>query len=456
MSASASVVGLGKLGAPLAACLAARGLRVIGVDADARKVEALNQGRAPVFEPELAERIASAAGRLTATQNIEEAVAASEITFIVVATPSEPSGSFSIRYVLEACQAIGRALRAKQEYHLVVITSTVMPGTTGGPVRSALEEASGKQMVRDFGLCYGPEFIALGSVIRDFLNPDFLLIGESDPRAGTVLESLYHQVCENTPAVARMNFVNAEVTKLAVNTYITAKISFANMMARICEKLPHADVDVVTSALGLDSRIGRKYLKGAISYGGPCFPRDNIALATLAQQLAAPATLAQSTHQFNRMQINWLAGQVQQALPAGGVAGILGLTYKPFTDVVEEAAGVLLAQELVRRGVRVVVYDPQGLGNSAAPLGKQVQFAESARECINLADVVTLTTPWPEFEAIPAEQWARQGAPRTVIDCWRALRHLSTLGGIRYVGLGIGEVVEKTAVAAQGEVKGQV
>ena len=453
MSKSASVVGLGKLGAPLAACLATRGLRVIGVDADARKVEAINRGRPPVFEPGLAERITSAAGRLTATQSIEEAVAGSEITFIVVATPSEPSGNFSIRYVLEVCQAIGRALRAMREYHLVVVTSTVMPGTTGGPVCSSLEEASGKQMVRDFGLCYGPEFIALGSVIHDFLNPDFLLIGESDPRAGALLESLYHQVCENTPAVARMNFVNAEVTKLAVNTYVTAKISFANMMARICEKLPHADVDVVTSALGLDSRIGRKYLKGAISYGGPCFPRDNMALATLAQQLAAPATLAQSTHQFNRKQIDWLAGQVQQALPARGVAGILGLTYKPFTDVVEEAAGVLLTQELMRRGVRVVIYDPLGMDNTAASLGKQVQFAPSARECINQADVVTLTTPWPEFEAIPADLWARQGTPRTVIDCWRALRHLGTLDGIRYVGLGIGEFAVSTVRAAQDEIK---
>ena len=154
----------------------------------------------------------------------------------------------------------------------MVLTSTVMPGMTGGPVRAALEETSGKRCGEDFGLCYGPEFIALGSVIRDFLNPDFLLIGESDSRSGEILEQLYHVVCENSPPVARMNLINAEITKLAVNTYVTTKISFANMLARICEKLPEANIDVVTSALGRDTRIGQKYLKGAVSYGDPAFP----------------------------------------------------------------------------------------------------------------------------------------------------------------------------------------
>ena len=174
-----------------------------------------------------------------------------------------------------------------------------------------LEKASGKRMGADFGLCYSPEFIALGSVIRDFLNPDMLLIGESDKRAGDFLQSLYAEVCENKPALARMSFVNAEITKLAVNTYVTTKISYANMLARICEKLSGANVDVITSALGLDTRIGSKYLKGAVSYGGPCFPRDNLALAQLAQQLGVPPDLAQTVDRFNRAQISWLADLVQ-------------------------------------------------------------------------------------------------------------------------------------------------
>jgi UDPglucose 6-dehydrogenase len=436
----ASVIGLGKLGSPLAACLAAKGLQVVGVDADPQKVESIRQGHAPVFETRLEETIASAAGRLRATSSIAEAVAASEITFIVVATPSEPEGGFSLRFVLPVCEEIGRAIGAKDGYHVVVITSTVMPGTTGGPVLQALERSSGKRVGKDFGLCYGPEFIALGSVVRDFLNPDFVLIGESDARAGQVLEAIYLRVCETSPAVARMNFVNAELTKLSVNTYVTTKISFANMLARICERLPGCDVDVVTRALGLDTRIGGKYLKGAVSYGGPCFPRDNLALLALAEELGAPAEIAQVTHRFNRAQIPWLADLVCRQTPRGTI-GVLGLTYKPNTDVVEESVGLLLSRELVSRKTDVLAYDPAGAQNGAKELGEAVRLADSAQQCISASEAVVLATPWQEFVEIPATGWARAGSPRTVVDCWRALPQLAGASGIIYIGLGLGSEV---------------
>ncbi|MBV9608202.1 MAG: UDP-glucose/GDP-mannose dehydrogenase family protein [Acidobacteria bacterium] len=438
MTTSACVIGLGKLGSPLAACLAAKGINTVGVDVDPHKIEALNRGESPVHEPGMEQMLARAGKRLTATQHIEVGVCASEITFIVVSTPSESDGGFSLRYVLPACEAIGRALAAKSEYHVVVLTSTVMPGTTGGPVREALERASGKKCGEDFGLCYSPEFIALGSVIRDFLNPDMLLIGESDARAGSSLESLYLSVVENKPSVARMNWVNAEITKLAVNTYVTTKISFANMLARVAERLPGANVDVITSALGLDTRIGPKYLKGAISYGGPCFPRDNLAMSALARKLGAPADLSQTVDMFNRGQVRWLAEVVESHLHNGGRVGILGLTYKPSTDVVEEAVGFLLAKELLRRGKKVIAYDPAGQGNTAKVLGESVAFASKPEECVRQSDVVVLATPWQEFSAIALTQWGRPGNPRVVVDCWRVLKQVAGQEGVRYVGLGMG------------------
>jgi UDPglucose 6-dehydrogenase len=447
MNKGVSVIGLGKLGAPMAAAMASRGLRVIGVDADESKVKSINELRSPVFEPGLPQMLHSSKGRLAATGDIEEAVCATQITFIVVATPSEPNGGFSLKHVLPVCEAVGRALRSKSEFHLICLTSTVLPGMTGGPVWETLERASGKQGGRDFGLCYSPEFIALGSVIRDFLNPDFLLIGESDPSSGAMLESLYHQVCQNSPQVARMNFVNAEIAKLAVNTYITTKISFANMLARICEQLPKANVDVVTKAIGLDSRIGGKYLKGAISYGGPCFPRDNLALTYLARELGAPADIAEATHRFNSSQVSWLADMVQQNAVPGETIGILGLTYKPDTDVVEQATGILLAQELAGRDVPLVVFDPAGPRHVCASLGNQVRFTATSKECIALASVVVLATPWPEFIRIPAIEWARHNPPRTVVDCWRAFPHLCTADGVRYLSLGTGSAAAVSSVA---------
>ncbi len=441
MANSVCVIGLGKLGSPLAACFAAKGLKTTAVDLDQRKVDAINRGDPPVFETGLKDMLARGKSHLSATSRIESSVCSSDLTFIVVSTPSEPDASFSLRYVLPVCEAIGRSLATKKSYHVVVLTSTVMPGTTGGPVRETLERVSGKRCGRDFGLCYSPEFIALGSVIHDFLNPDMLLIGESDPRAGEVLESLYLRVCENRPRVARMNWVNAEITKLAVNTYVTTKISYANMLARVAEQLPGADVDVITAALGLDTRISPRYLKGAISYGGPCFPRDNLAMAALARQVGAPADLAQAVDSFNRAQVHWLVEGTESHRNDGGAIGILGLAYKPCTDVVEEAPGTLVAAELVRRGRSVVVYDPAAQANGA--LADKLRFAADARECIAQADVVVVATPWPDFCDIPAADWQCAGSPRTVIDCWRVLKHLAGQPGIRYLGLGLGPLARQ-------------
>ena len=379
-----------------------------------------------MHEPGLAEQLAQTEGRLSAITDVEAAIRDTDISFIVVSTPSEPSGGFSLRYVEPVCQAIGRALAAKASYHVVCLTSTVMPGTTGRCRARMLEKSSGKRVGADFGLCYSPEFIALGSVIRDFLNPDMLLIGESDPRAGDFLQSLYAQVCENKPALARMAFVNAEITKLAVNTYVTTKISYANMLARICEQLPGANVDVITSALGLDTRIGAKYLKGALSYGGPCFPRDNLALAQLAQQLGVPPGPGAGGRSL-QPRTGFLARRSGAAAP-DGTAGILGLTYKAGTDVVEEAAGFLLAKELVARGMKVLAFDPAYGNDSDGTATEKSVSPPSALECIQKSDVgdSRYLVAGVQWRSLPRNGRALVNEkPRTVIDCWRSVKFLA-------------------------------
>ena len=214
-----SVVGLGKLGAPLAAVLAHRGHHVVGVDSSPDAVNAINEGRAPVQEPGLASLVAAGRSRLTATTDGAAAAASSEATVIIVPTPSLPSGLFSTEYVLDAIDTIGRGLRRTTAYHLVVVTSTVAPGTMDADIAPALERASGRRLGTSLGLCYNPEFIALGSVIRDMQNPDFVLIGESDRRAGDTLEQIQRSVVGDSTPVRRMNLVNAEVAKIAVNTW---------------------------------------------------------------------------------------------------------------------------------------------------------------------------------------------------------------------------------------------
>jgi UDPglucose 6-dehydrogenase len=417
-----SVVGLGKLGSVLAGVMADRGHEVVGVDINPGFVAAINAGRAPVREPGLDDMIARNSARLSATTDVQDAVIRTDITFVVVPTPSGPDATFSLQYILNAAEPIGLALARKSAYHLVVISSTVMPGSTGGEIRGRLEQVSGKTCGPDFGLCYNPEFIALGSVIRDMSKPDMILIGESDARAGELLENVYRTVCPNNPPVARMNFVNAELTKISVNTYVTTKISYANMLAEICEQVPGADSEVVSQAIGLDTRIGRKYLRGAFGYGGPCFPRDNKAFARFAELHDVDATLARATDQVNQRQVSRLAARVLEVAAEGDRVAILGLSYKPDTEVIEESQGVMLAQALARSGVKVLAYDPVAMENARRVLNG-VEFAPSMAACVREAAVVVVATAWEEFKTLDPHSLSSGNGRRPVIfDWWHMLQ----------------------------------
>jgi len=432
-----SVIGLGKLGAPLAAVLAAKGHHVTGVDVNRDFVRLLADGRAPVDEPGLQALIDAHRARISATTDFDAAIAASEASFVIVPTPSDTQGGFSNKYLLSAMNSIGQALRKKTGYHVVTITSTVMPGSTGGEIRRALEAASGREVGKTLGLCYNPEFVALGTVIRDMTYPDMILIGESDPRAGDVLEEIYRKVCANNPPFQRMNWVNAELTKISVNTFVTTRISYANMLSDMCERLAGADVDVVTHALGTDSRIGRKYLKGALGYGGPCFPRDNVAFAHLARSLGARADLAEATDRLNRHQIDRLAAAVLGLLNGGSRVGVLGLSYKPDTAVIEESQGVALAARLSEERREVYVHDPMALPGAMARLQDKVVPMSAAEECLAMVDVAVIATPWAQYASLPAAVFARNGTRLRVLDCWRILsRDIAAVADIHYIGSG--------------------
>jgi UDPglucose 6-dehydrogenase len=433
-----SIIGLGKLGAPMAGVMAEKGNTVIGVDLGSAPIKLINGGEVLVDEPGLAELIARNRNRLSATNVLHEAVEETEVTFIIVPTPSEADGAFSLRHVLGAAESIGRVLRNKPSYHVVVLSSTVMPGSTGEKVLPVLERASGKRCGTDFGLCYNPEFVSLGSVISDMLHPDIVLIGEYDQRCGDILTDLYRGVCENQPVISRMSFVNAELTKLAVNTFVTTKISYANMLAQVCETLPGADVDVVTAALGSDSRVGHKYLKGALGYGGPCFPRDNVAFSAMARQRGVPATLAEATEALNRCQKPRLANIILKRLRNDDVVGIAGLSYKPETNVVEESPGLAVAASLLSEGVAVVVYDPVAIENARPHLAGRVTFADSLEQCLARANILVITTPWEQFKGIsPLDLNYANGLP-IVIDCWRILPRQKFEKFTDYVALGVG------------------
>ncbi len=434
-----SVVGIGKLGLCTAACFASKGYQVIGVDVSPATIVAVNEGRSPIYEPGLAELIAKCRGYLSATDDYKYAIENSEVSFIVVPTPSQDDGSFSTKYVEAAVQSIAAVLKDKDAFHVIVITSTILPGVTESVIKPLLEEVSGKRCGVDFGLCYNPEFIALGSVIRDFMNPDVVLIGESDPRSGEILAEIYRTTCDNQPYIAPMSLCNAELAKISLNAYITMKISFANTLAEICERIPGGDVDLVTRAVGSDRRIGTKYLAGAVSYGGPCFPRDNQAFLSFAQKLGCKAKLSQTTDEVNKDQTDRIVrlveeqvGEVKQANIA-----ILGLTYKPNTDVIEVSASIDIARALLGRGAKVSVYDPAGIENAKKLLGDRVKYANSIDECLQDTTLCILVTPWPEFKKLKPDDFIKKMKKPALIDCWRIYDRAEFKSKLSYLAIGL-------------------
>src|SRR5437868_5551505 len=398
---SISVCGLGKLGGCMAATYAARGFPVVGIDIDAEKIRRVNAGVPPVDEPLLAETMAEGKGRLRATDDPREAVK-TDASFFIPPSPSLPDGSFSNEFLLKAMQPIARAIReANKTGHIFVCSSTTTPGAVDGVLIPMLEKEMKWKCGSEFHLCYNPEFIALGNVINGLLDPDFVLIGESDPAAGAALEGLYRKYTRNNCRIARMSIISAELTKISVNSYITIKISFTNQLRMIAEQFPKADINAILDAIGTDTRIGHKYLRAGLSYGGPCFPRDNRLLAFAAREVGLQAPLAEASDRTNELTKDNLLTKVKAAAPAGGTVLVLGMSYKPDTYITEESAGLHLAQHLKRSGYRVLVHD-YAANCENNPTLREFEFVSdlSAVAKRDDVDLTVVCCPWPQYRSL--------------------------------------------------------
>jgi UDPglucose 6-dehydrogenase len=425
-----AVIGLGKLGAPLLAVLSQK-YHVVGVDTNADICKSLEKGRSPYFEADVDDILAKNRSRYRIANNVDDALENASVVFIALPTPSDDKGRFDCSYVLRVCRQIGWSPKLKP-YHFIVVVSTVMPTQIEGEVIPALEEG-GKKLGRHFALCYNPSFIALGTVVRNILSPDMVLIGESGGEAGSRLAEIHTSLCVNKPPVLRMNFINAEITKLALNTFITVKLSYANMIARLCEKLPNADSGIVLSAIGIDKRVGGAYFKGAIGYGGPCFPRDNVALINIGGDIGADVSIIRSVHEFNERQPQYLYNLITRYIAPVEAIVMLGVTYKPDTHSIEfsQAWSVL---NLLAADHSAGFYDPQAV----IPGERAVKRFASAMECIGQGQILIIGTPWEEFRTLG--EAINKSAIRCVIDLWNMLPADSLAKHIKLVQLGKGVI----------------
>lgn len=431
-----SVFGLGKVGITLVAALAGAGFRVTGVDVSEALIGTLKDGSFSTSEPGVMERLrAMKSGQFRATTNPAEAVAASPVSLIIVPTPSNTLGSFSNRYVIEVLTAIGRAASEKSGPHVAALISTVLPGSSTTQLIPALERGAGRRIGDRLGYCYNPSFIAQGEVMKGLIRPDYVLIGEADEASGAAIEAVHRRIVVNDAPVTRMMPTEAEITKIASNTHETMRVAFANMLLALCNEMPDTDVDRITHALAY--RLGRRFFKGAVPYGGPCWPRDNRALAAFMDILGVPSTLPNAIDRANSDHGLYVLRQVLNAVPRGGSVGLIGLAYKPGTSIIERSFGIDLAGWLVAEGREVTGWDPMANGEAARALGKRARIADEAEECL-ACDAAVILLPLPEIGKI---DWSR-GRNTRVLDCWRVLNEAqqAEVGG--YVPLGSRRVAE--------------
>jgi UDPglucose 6-dehydrogenase len=441
MKKSISIIGLGKLGAPMLAVFSSKGYKVIGVDINQSVVDIISLGLAPINEPQMDQFLKLGKGNYLVTKSVADAVTNSDVTFIIVPTPSKSDGFFDNSYLLKALEEVGAILAKKNKWHNVVVTSTVMPGSMSGELRERIETSSDKRAGIDFGFCYNPEFIALGSVIHDMLNPDLVLIGESDAKSGEILAELYSSICNNNPKIKRMSWAEAEITKLAVNTFVTTKISFANMLSELCEKIPGTDVDVISGAIGCDTRIGSKYLTGAVAFGGPCFPRDSKAFDALGRNLGVCTGIASATHFTNEHQTRRIIEKVTSLTTnKKSTIGIVGLTYKNGTPVIEESAGSKLAFELVERGFLVGAHEPCLRVSVLKALHEGLKVFDDLQSIVSWSDIIVFMNANETVKRELESFRALSGENKVFIDPWRFLDASKFPVNVNYIPMGVGVV----------------
>lgn len=408
------VIGLGKLGLPLLALLADAGHKTIGYDASKELIEFLNQGKFEYSEPDLNELLRNNSGNLEFVDEIKKVVEHSQLIFVIVPTPSEQNGYFSNYAILSICDSIGKLLKQKPKHLTINIVSTVMPGSCEGEISKVLEDSSGMKIGKELGLCYNPEFIALGSVVQNMRFPDMQLLGACNDHHADLVEEVISSMTSRSVPVRRMTLTEAELVKIAVNNYVTMKISFANMLGQLANGIGKLNIDTITEAIGLDSRIGPKYLKYGPPYGGPCFPRDTHALSALLKQYGIPDSLPDTVTKINDDHLKRIVTDIVLESEHKRV-GILGLSYKPHTPVLEESPGLAILEELRKTNQNVIGWDPDLslLRDSNLPI------AENFREFLQKIDICVITRPIPELSH---EETTLISNIENVIDLWRIIK----------------------------------
>ncbi len=430
-----SVIGTGYVGLT-AACLADFGHNVVLIGRSKDKIDVINQGASPIYEPGLDEVLKRniSAGRLHATTDYKE-IDDSDVVFICVGTPSNDDGSIDLSQVEECSIQIAERLKNSSKYKIIVVKSTVVPKTTKNFVIPVLEKHSGKKAGKDFGVGMNPEFLREGTGVYDFVNPDKIVIGGLDEKSTATLSTLYENFDKKFHRVTT-DLTTAEMIKYAQNSALAARISFINEIANICEKYS-VDVKEVAHAIGLDTRIGQRFLSAGIGFGGSCFPKDVNALISAAKAVGINPVFLQTIMEINERQPHRLVELAKEA--AGDLHGktiaVLGLAFKNDTDDMRESRATPIINSLLHAGANVRAHDPRAMENAKEIFGDKIEYCNSKEECVRGADLCMIVTEWDEFRNLDLNSVKCPVIDgRRVLDPEKAKSHGLIYKGIGYKG----------------------
>lgn len=458
-----TITGTGYVGLITAAIFADKGFSVVALDIDQEKVDIVNKGEAFFFEPNLPsliQRVILEKKTLSASTNIIESIKSSYVTFICVGTPSREDGSCDLQYIEQSARDIGRAIKEKSEYHLVIVKSTVVPGTTRNLIKKAIEEESGKKAGEDFGLCMSPEFLREGQSVHDAVYPDRIIIGEYDENSGALLEGIFRELYSEKadeytknwgaiynkqvqcPEIVRFSLETAECIKYANNSFLATKISFINEFANICERIEGLDINNVAKGIGLDFRINPNFLRAGAGFGGSCFPKDVEAIMKFAKDIGFEPKILKSVLDVNAHQAKRMVELAEKKLEtlSGKKVCILGLSFKPETDDMRSAPSIKIIDQLLTKGAKVIAWDPKAMREAKKKhwIGDKIAYADSIHEALKDADVCLLITEWDVFRNLEPDDFKSMKNPilidgRRIYEPERFIKE-----GINYSGIGIG------------------
>ncbi|MBL8550358.1 MAG: UDP-glucose/GDP-mannose dehydrogenase family protein [Hyphomonadaceae bacterium] len=433
-----TMIGAGYVGLVSGACFADFGHVVTCVDKDPSKIAKLKDGRMPIYEPGLEQLVATNVreGRLFFTEDAAESIQDSDAVFIGVGTPSRRGdGHADLSYVYAAAEEIADLM----DGYTVVVTKSTVPVGTGDEVEARMRK---RRPNADFAVVSNPEFLREGAAISDFKRPDRVVVGTEDERARNVMRELYRPLYLNETPIQFTSRRTSELIKYAANAFLAVKITYINEMADLCEAVG-ADVQQVARGMGLDNRIGGKFLHAGPGYGGSCFPKDTLALVRTAQEARSPIRLVETTVEVNdrrkrdmsRKIINAMGGDVQ-----GKTIAVLGLTFKPNTDDMRDAPALDIIPALIEAGAHVRAFDPEGMHEARKMLQPGVEYAEGPYQCVSGADAIAIVTEWDQFRALDLDRMKAAVKTPLIVDLRNIYNPAEMKAkGFRYISIGRGE-----------------